>query len=243
MQVALISPELFLEHMPNTGLHLVLAPLLRRNLYRGFYYAVSGYKILDNGAAEGELVKPRKLLTLAHSIKVDEVVVPDVMTKCEETMELVRSFEKYARQYPEFKYQAVVQGTHYSEWWKCLNFYLEQDWIDVVAFPRCMNNGERTTRVSFLSDAFQEGALPKSVHILGASRWVEEVKAFAIMGRHGQIRSMDTSLPVVMGIAGCTLDYDYVSRQTDYFDTNPANVDMEVIQKNVRTYLKWAKAS
>src|SRR3954468_13696845 len=125
MQVAIIAPTKELRFCLNSKVHLVLAHLCQPGThysleYNKFYCQDNiGFKILDNGAAEGALVSNEELMRVAMAIQADEIIVPDQMNDCNRTLELARRFKDdvpafMAENGPRF--MGVVQGTCISEW-------------------------------------------------------------------------------------------------------------------------------
>lgn len=247
MKIALIAPLDMLDLVEeyNTEYHLILPHLaISYPNYNNFYADIKGYKILDNGAAEDELVDHDDLHLVAWQTKADEIVVPDVMGNCQATIEKVWAFEKWAQPH-NFKYAGVVQGQTMAEVVKCLNFYDHCGWISTVHIPRILNRLiHRTFRYTLL-DALTSNIGSHfsyrfdQIHCLGASEWLTEVAA---LNSVPIIRGMDTSLPFVMGLAGRFLTGgQYLSRQSDYFNLKCSrqSTNWKVVKKNVELYLSW----
>jgi hypothetical protein len=153
--------------------------LLKPN-YSTFYRNLSkeNFLILDNGEAEGARVPDRALIDHAIAIGAREIVVPDVMMNCEETIERARQFVKYA--HPQFRYIGVLQGTTIQEWLKCWNAFDALDYIDVIAFPRNMGMEHKSQRFQLLSS-------------LSESRWFDEHRPVEVHWPHPILGSRSRS--------------------------------------------------
>jgi len=184
--------------------------------------------------------------------------MPDVMKECDATIasgqQFVHMLKALQPQVP-FNLAGVVQGTGFAEWMKCLNayvYYPDFKQVLTVMFPRCMNKSEHdfTDRTQFMRGLFEskhwqellEVKPDLQVHCLGASPWVREVETIA---GFADVRSMDTCLPVALGLDGIDIRRDiYCGRQTDYFAIDPSKFDpglMEVVNDNCRIFREWAR--
>jgi hypothetical protein len=201
--------------------------------------APNQYVILDNGAYEGSLVDAHELLHLTNKYKVDEVVVPDRIKSTNVTVEMARTFRRMYNNSPTsvrpVKFMFVLQGSTWHDFRRCLDWALEQRWINTIAIPRhtietCM---DPTARLMLAKIVNKESS--KNVHLLGASPlWTEEIKEAANLGF---IRGMDTSMPYVYGIARKPWpNQDVVdsklTRDT-YFETEPDEDQTHLINVNV----------
>ncbi len=251
MKVALIAPIDMLDLVAdyNTHYHLVLPDqMMRSKVYRDFYREIDGYKILDNGAAEGTVFDHTELHTLASDIGADEIVVPDSLGDFHRTVEYARSFKPWARIGATYKYVGVLQGQNPSEVLGCLNYFELEPWVSSVMIPRCTNRiihkafrEEFLQAMQFNRDQTDKPYRFDQYHCLGASEWVREV---ASLSDKPIVRGIDTSLPFSMGLArkSMTAGDDYVGRQRNFFDiqVNRASLEWGVISDNVKRYLDWA---
>ncbi len=251
MKIALIAPIDCLDLVAefNTMYHLVLPDIYMLSpVYRNFYREIDGYKILDNGAAEGTIFDHSELHHIASDLGADEIVIPDHIGDFYRTVESARSFKNWAR--PEqYIYAGVLQGQTASEVMACMNFYDGEEWINRIHVPRYLNRMIfKAFRQEFLSAMYMNSrtaARPyrfKDYHCLGASEWIRESAA---LSENSIIRGMDTSLPFSMGLENKSMSFghDYVGRQRDYFNiTVPRSSSAwGVINDNIRTYLEWAQ--
>jgi hypothetical protein len=136
MEFAVICPEDLLEHFGRrTKYHLVLAQHCDRRKYFQFYYdrARRGdVVLLDNGAYEGSLVAPERLLELTKDLEPTVVVLPDspgnFITTKEMSLKFLEMLYKYGVKVekmmvlhgppgslPIFE-MAYVQACKYADW-------------------------------------------------------------------------------------------------------------------------------
>jgi hypothetical protein len=238
-----------LELGAHTDYHLVLANELsygESDAYEAFYKSVLGFKILDNGAAEGELIdNPHVLHDMARQIEAAEIVVPDEIGDASTTAFKVGEFERFAL--PEqFKYMAVLQGGSLPELSAMMQLYSGMPWISTIALPRHLlktfGDDIRLHLARIISNETRFGK--NNIHCLGAGSWVGEVRALA---EQDLVRGMDTSLPVNYGLAGVrignAIQYDNpINRPDNFFGAAVARTSKtwEIIRANVTTYLEWA---
>lgn len=241
MKVALITPIDLLDMAALSDYHLLLPHLFDDETYRRFYTSAEGFKILDNGAAEGYSADHHELHDLGFAWGCDEIVVPDALLDCEATIAMARSFEPHAR-VGTFRYVGVAQGRTLAEVIKCITFFEHCPWITTLALPRGLNKIHKTQRFSLIEPVMKEFKF-EALHCLGASSWVREVVA---LDSTGVVRGMDTSLPVVLGLDGVSVrDDQYHDRQPDFFNqvVERGSFIWKTIYDNVTTYLDWAGQS
>jgi hypothetical protein len=249
MKAAIIPPHSMLQLAAMSDYHLILPHECNISpRYTQFYAEVEGFKILDNGAAEGH--KPPAINdyhALARDLDVNELVVPDVMGDAAATAVEVMRFGDFALP-DEFSYMAVLQGNNLEEVTRMLDFYQDMEWIDTVAIPRhlCKKLGDdiRVHLGRIISTTTRFGV--NNIHCLGACSWTDEPAALA---RMGIVRGMDTSLPINYGLRGVrlrnTMEWkteNPIKRPMHYFG---ATVDQrsetwEIIVDNCKQYLEWA---
>lgn len=219
--------------------------------------AEGDWLILDNGEAEGARVDYQQLLTVAAQLEVQEIVVPDVLNNCDETIKHARNFFSYLfggthpyltspLQYYNFQFMGVIQGQILAEYLKCLHFFEREAWISTLALPRAMNyNIDRTSRYTLAEGLINYGsrfgtAETKNIHCLGSSNWIREVAA---LGELPNVRSMDTSLPVVLGLEGISVQANvHQPRRNNFFGQtiSRASNEWEITYDNCITFRDWA---
>jgi hypothetical protein len=240
MQMAIIAPYDMLELALLTDYHMVLPQeCMNSDVYLDFYHEVQGYKILDNGEAEGQRYDGLTLLDIARAVGATEIVMPDKMGDYRQTMYMTQGFaDKY--HVDEFKYIGVVQGENMQEILTCLIQMDDRDYVDVIALPRYICKVTTKLQRIYLAEAAHKLPNRKPIHCLGSSQWIAEAPA---LHEQNIVRGMDTSLPINMGLAGQRLGTlaPPAPRPPNYFDiaVDRRTKKWSLIDDNVRNYLKW----
>lgn len=240
MKVAVI-PTLSMLEYDTGGIHMMLPePWMREQRYRDYYKSAYGFKIFDNGEAEGMRMQPADLMKTAIELGADEVVVPDHLGDCDKTIELARNFVRAARKYPGIQYMGVLQGNSYGEYIKCLQAFQDLSYIKTIGVPRniCKVIGSKWARVALMDMIVdQELHIQYEFHALGATPWMREVVCLS----ETPMRSIDTSLPFVMALDKRSITIDeYIDRQPDFFVREPNHYERELCLDNISTYRDWA---
>lgn len=212
----------------NDQYFMILANMCHRKAYSQFYSKVEGFKILDNGAAEGSLVPTDQLLEWAWALEADEVVAPDEYASSMGTIAAMRRFMPLAIQ---FKVMTVLQSNSWQEFDYILKESIQLG-ASALALPRvmCTNLGPNA-RMEAASLARRECSLP--IHCLGSTLRIEEAKDLA---RQGIVRGIDSSAPVGQGIKGLTVHESYTSRPDHFFEKEEVT---PLIEENLDQYRSW----
>jgi hypothetical protein len=259
MRVGLIPPRGLENFALASRFHMALAipSLIQRRAYGGMYKRVvsmGDYVILDNGAAEGELAPNYALWEMAEALQPSELVVPDAMGECDDTLAAARQFFKgeyvfKTEKYPDMKYMAVVQGRTKADLHRCVDAFVQLP-VNTIGIPRHLlastvvrgTDPKATVRIDLANwiDAHYPGRF--EIHLLGTSiEWIGEVRAAAKYASH--IRSVDTSLPFNYALQGIPLTsfVEKVSRPKLYFanDWSP-NAKVNLVRSNIDVFLTWA---
>lgn len=216
--------------------HLILAHLIQQNeTYGQFYVHCKGFKILDNGAAEGHLVDTYQLLEMADVLKANEVVCPDVLGNCPKTVQLLRGFMPFASKY---NVMVPLQARTWSEFDRMLSVALEHD-ASSVALPKLLakylgplarlNAAERVRQISNVP-----------MHALGCTDNLREARWLA---KQGLVRGLDSAAPVVHGLVGKSIRGNSVKRPDNYFYITDIKPGMEANLDEFRTWCETAPTS
>jgi hypothetical protein len=236
--MALIEEPWILEQR----MQMFLPHLLDREEYRHYMLKADGYKLMDNGAAEGETYGFDALNSIAATFGINEVVIPDTIGDCDLTIDLAR-WAVRSHKPQGVKWMAVVQGDSPSTLLKCWRELMRLDYVDIIGVPRHINKHHPQARYQFLRSVKKlrkEDLWFKPIHALGSHSWLREVTALAELG----IRSMDTSLPLHMAYleqAMVTASIG-VPRSPDYFDGRWNEGRRILGASNVDTFQHWAQA-
>lgn len=242
MLVACIPPLALCneDYVINQKAHLFLPQLFVYPQYVQYVDNAVGYKILDNGAAEGYSTELESLIEMAQDWKIDEVVIPDIIGDCDLSIELARWAGRVNK--PQgVKFQAVVQGTSVAEALKSFRELRRLEHVDTIAIPRHFNKFHPTSRHALMASLAEAAEFwyEKPIHCLGYHSWMAEIKALARL----PIRSLDTSTPFHMAQHGLSLDTSpvNVARQEDFFLWEPDDEQRRLAQHNFNTFVRWAE--
>lgn len=236
MRFAPIVPIPILEYIQKADYHLVLASKCYMGQYRRFYQAVDGFTILDNGAAEGQLMGDDALLHLAAELDVDEVVAPDRMHDAYETAFLLRNF---CHRSPNINVMAVLQATSWAEFQYVLETALECEVVS-LALPKLLTKHlGPLARLAAAEVVRDFTSLP--IHCLGCPRRLTEAKDLA---RQGIVRGIDSSAPVVLGLQGRGIrhvQYDWETSHSAIPNFWSARLT-EQVEVNLDEFREWCES-
>lgn len=226
---------------------MALAHLVQGNeTYREWYQDRRGYGdfvILDNGVAEGSRVSDQTdLHRLAVVCDADELVVPDELGRADKTLKLAEDFGETI-QGNSLGYMGVAQGDTIDEALYCARGLARHKYITSLGVPRYLNKSDKFGRYKFLERLQNERLASRfhRVHCLGA--WSKFPQEVVILNTFPFVDSIDTSLPVVKGLAGHTLTSPLVrNRQKTFFYLDPRleSGTMKLCKENVAKYVSWA---
>jgi hypothetical protein len=238
--------------------HLLLLHMLENKAYRTFYETrreAGEYLILDNGAYEnGEAAPTAEYITWA--LKVDELVVPDVLGNIEETLRRAHAFFTLLASIdrPLPRLMLVPQGLTMEDWRGCMHLLLEMHAAFGFSKPPVIGVARR------YEDLIHEGsgtnglvwacwyldALRKSgelkgidVHLLG---WGRQVWNLGTIGRSFPwIRSVDSAKPFHLALADILIDplgdgVEYGKRPDNYFSRSLSPKQAAVAQHNIDVF-------
>ena len=251
MKLALIPPHQYVGHMFATNYHLLLPECMTNERYMGIAYELchnpSHYVILDNGAAEGKLVGPEPLFTIADELQVNEIVIPDVLTDAMSTVEELHKFMRYASDRPvQYNYMFVCQGTTVDECLWTIDRAMFYSNINTIGIPKHLLQtlDDKQVRLKLVKEIMKHFGGRFELHLLGASPlWVGEAKVAATVFED-EIRGMDTSIPYYYGWHGEWITDEEVRcvRQEDYFNSELTAPGTErKLLWNVNELLKWVE--
>lgn len=195
MQYACIAPTAYLDQYAGRGhFQLCLAQVAMRDAAYFEWYKrrreAGDFVILDNGAYEGELVTPEKLIECARELNPNVLTVPDKINDAAESKRMAEDFaqrdqpfqtmrvlQSVSRDLDEWCEEAVYQGGRFSNW---------------VALPRAL--GDFRPQVAGAVHSMLDHA---NIHAFGWTGNLNEVRQLAKLG----VTSIDTSAPVWRGLA------------------------------------------
>lgn len=184
--------------------HLVLAQYLKSDTqYREFYVERSSrgdFIMLDNGAAENALVSLKELTKALDLIRVDEVVLPDVMRDTEATLRATMDRNVLSLVPPKMR-AIVPQGKDASQWLACANFFASNVEFVTMCIPKHAEQYEGG-RGELLAAIERLGwHKTYNIHLLGI--WGEpKTEVLALRTMAPWVRGIDTAAPFAYAQAG-----------------------------------------
>jgi len=194
MKICLIPPDSWLH--AGTDMHYVLAQrVLQSDVYKDFYAKEDKFKIMDHGIYENDMMDFDDTMKIADEINADEIVLPDEI-KIRQPLEFYADLiESLPRNY---RYMIVPQGDDPEEWRQSYLELCNLDGIDTIGIPVWLYK-DFSARATVVNYMFRKGELnlQKDHHLLGLDNYWELINY-----PPGVIRSVDTSLPFSMVMAG-----------------------------------------
>jgi hypothetical protein len=266
LQLALIPPVSMLHHLVSRELQMCLPEGLDNSeMYRQTYKYLGThpgcYVILDNGMFEsGEYMGDFDLLQYAKEYKVDEIVMPDVRGRSEDTLEAQRHFMRiFHRAYgmtPPSKtpnLMSVIQGhtvreaeehvLKVADSWACEMVRGRYGKV-VFGIPRRMSEdtGERSGRIDLVEMIASHYGPMFPIHLLGLSRSNPRELQYIAREFGEFVRGIDTDAPFVWTAEKKHLDADDTAeRQEDYLSMEASHFPGPLVRHNIDTLEKWCR--
>jgi len=183
------------------------------------------YLILDNGAfEESRPVDTETLLDLAEELEADEVVAPDWLSDGDRTtQETLRFIEKLKKRgkLRDCKVQVCIQGRSVPLWLDCYNQLASRDDVDVIGLTYWKVPDDLGEVLSYFGkmDRMEQGRLFLIHKLIGERFMVNKphhlLGLCSVLGlewyrNYANIRSLDTSLPITVG-----LEEELLTHQTE----------------------------
>lgn len=140
-KIAQIVPVCHLEQIKDNHYHMCLAHLVNHKGYAEFYEKMSNrgkFVLMDNGAAEGCQLPIEDLLTAYKIINPTEIVLPDTLNDCVDTLRKTLNFVKEHGNLP-YRFMGVPQGKTFSEWCACVDVMLREPRINTIGISKFLN--------------------------------------------------------------------------------------------------------
>ncbi|MCK9543547.1 MAG: hypothetical protein M0R03_16135 [Novosphingobium sp.] len=241
MKLACEIPISILEDIsPYTDYDFVIGSYcLTHPKYKEFYLKKARAKdrrmIVDNGAfEEGKAMDSSAYKDLVLELNPNTLVLPDVINDAKETIKRTNEFFDKYDMLDAYHLMGVLQGQSICDYMKCLEAYASNDSIDIIGIPYHVFYRPLFIEKNNIIKFCRENAFV--IHILGLPNpWeVVELTKFGSI-----IESIDTSLPVVSGLARCNFNRGEFQRSR--LDINLSNIStgaIALIQSNIN-YLKY----
>lgn len=257
VRLALIPPVSLLKDTFKTDMQLALPHMLignsdYRKVYKKHFKDPNQYVILDNGAAEGNMIDDEDLVSLTWKYTPDELAIPDTLADSAKTIQQAERFfahhEDAINEWQSTTLGFVAQGKSVSE---CLTTVsiMEASWwsnyVNVLYLPRLIikETGNPMSRIELavrLNDNYGDRF---EYHLFGsAPLWPAEISAAT---KVPSIRSMDTSVPYSLAYARKdliwgTMEGDEVNRPVGYFDKDAEKFDRLRVSGNVASFIEMS---
>jgi hypothetical protein len=253
MKLALIPPTGWGYFLHKRDYHLVLPTQLMSPEFATMFKGVRGYKILDNGVAEGDPVGNRYLWNMAKAHSVSEVVIPDVLGALMRSIVTARAFFKYLEEpgvrdgYTRINFMGVAQGKDYMQVHECIRQYRRLG-IHTIGLPRHLcTTVAREARYQIVSEWRNNPGLndgPIDFHLLGTNpAYILELRDYGRQFKHLDVRGVDTSAPFTYALANARIcDGENVCRPENYLGLPSELVTDRVedlVVRNIRTLEDW----
>lgn len=224
---------------------------LQDRTYIDFYKKAKGYKIVDNSIFELDHALPyADIIKAADILKANEVVSPDSFQNGPKTIKATEDFLKFFRAanlQEKYKVMGVVQGSNIPSWVKCFTWMDKNPLISVIgiSYVGCAAFAKDPTdsRVKAVKYAIDHIKPTKPLHLLGIGGNPLEV---ALQSYFPQVRSCDTSIPIVDGYYKVRYDPKKGSsivpknkRPSDYFNLNLTSDQLNDASFNMQCMKKW----
>ena len=245
MRAALIPPKGYERFALESDIHLVLpmVPMMSNKDYVQTYVtarARGDYIILDNGAAEQQLVDGERLMNVARALRPHEIVAPDVLHDAAGTLEATNSFLAEFPEARDYNIMGVLQGDNLGDRQYLLNQYAKNDSITAIGIPKCLiTEDDPDIRRRDVRRIRKNYPGRFNVHLLGlSSLYPNEIAEFGF-GKF--VRSMDSAQPFKVTEAGIFMSESEcdAKRREDYFSYKK-EVDTRLLVHNITVFKQWA---
>lgn len=170
MKFAPIAPTFNTDRLGDlSSYHFILANEVAKDLPQWKYYCDrwrrrSDFIILDNGTVEEGVYNIDDYVDMANELRVDEVILPDILGDCNATLRLIRDNQSSLSAIPRYARMYVPQGKTIEEWEYCyvhapLNFR-------TLGVPKRVLNAEPLDRVKVMKKLI-EVEYQGPIHLLG----------------------------------------------------------------------------
>lgn len=174
-KIAQIVPVLHLEQIENNHYHMCLAHLVGDKRYAEFYRCMSNegkFVLMDNGAAEGAQLPVKELLKMYDAIRPTEIVLPDTLNNCVDTLRKTLDFIHEYSNLP-YRFMGVPQGKDFDEWCACVEVMLREPRINSIGVSKFLNIATGNNEIRFHACAYIDkvakalGRRDVEIHLLG----------------------------------------------------------------------------
>jgi hypothetical protein len=247
VKVALICPPKLLPYFGKFTSYDMIIPEQLTDPAASFFYANKpSFKILDNGAAEGEPIPADRLLELAKTTGVDEVIAPDVIGDADASIQLAAQFvSAYTNKLAEdtgfarVRVMGVVHGNGSEEVMKCAEAYYDMG-FDTFGVPRYHVAIQRDARLH-ITPLLRERWPTMDIHWLGCNPLFPDEVRLASVAYREVIRGVDSATPFYYAAANSRLHPDvHITRDPDLNTRDWTEEEIDLAALNIARLVDWA---
>jgi hypothetical protein len=247
MKAALIPSFGHEPYALRSSIHLALPikDTMANNSYLNYLHQareLGHFIIVDNGAAEGQLVDDATLFRLAVKLGASEVVAPDVLGNMHETLLRTQKFLRETRSPKRAPMQvmAVLQGQNLEELEHILAIYDTMDEVTTIGIPKVLVSKDGYgIRASVARMVLEDYPGRFQIHLLGLSPYFPS--ELAKINFPPEVRSTDSAAPFKAAEDGIYLQHTtgHHKRREDYFRVKKWTSSL-LLHTNILTYFRWA---
>jgi len=229
--------------------HLLLPHLVPLARYRDYYRNDVGYKIMDNGVAEGRATTFTQQLFMAKAMGCKEVVLPDVMGDMDKTLSAVaRAFPMAFVERNNYQFMFVVQGRTILECVNCgeraLNTF--PGIINSFGIPRHILRVTADARVR-LVHLLKNMSPKRPIHLLGTHPHLPgELLRFGQFFCELGVRGVDTSMAWNAACQNIHLPHKGpIERQPmeEFAEAIPVEQQLKLLLQNMEVMNSWVRST
>lgn len=254
MKLALIPPFSGLHYITKAfNYHLMLPQLTDNKAYADKYHELckTDFVMMDNGAAEGNLMTDQQLVLMARKFKPSELILPDIMKDALGTIAKIEEFLKPCHGpgsswTSHTTFMIVAQGRSFIEVTRMIEAAAIDPRITTIGLPRHLLEtlGQNDARIRIAKWINKHYGKKFSIHFLGAApSWPYELFYARELGF---VRGLDTSMPFNYALQGHMLvdeDRKHIKRTENYFEATFDERQDLLARRNVTIMHQWATGS
>lgn len=235
MKLAVIAPKHLMPYVAplNLGYHMALGQELSRDAkYREIFRRLGNkghFIMVDNGAAEHDVIPFDQIVHHANMIHAAEIVMPDVLRNGQETLRVLLD-PAALKLVPANRRMVVPQGDSWDEWEVCLHTIASSIYFASIGVAKHLErlDGGRSHALKVMKE---HGYLERfQIHMLGC---YDNPLMEAHRARMFRPRGLDTGAPIAYAQAGYSLHLS----QHHSLDWK-AGADPDIIRSNLKSLLE-----
>ena len=240
-KIAQIVPVAHLGQIKDNHYHMCLAHLVGDVRYAKFYERMAKegkFVLMDNGAAEGSQLSVKELLKMYALINPTEIVLPDTLNDCVDTLRKTLAFVHEYKDLP-YRFMGVPQGQDFDEWCACVEVMLREPRINSIGVSKFLNIATGVDDIRFHACAYIAkvadalGRRDIEVHLLGCDEGPAMVGG--IQELFPFVRGCDSAFAFIATQANVKIDED-TERPEGEIDFIDGTVPVEELIDNMARF-------